>query len=579
MSNSAGPSSVPANVAMDSDAVAGSPDEANSWGRRPWRVLPEDISQTEVYDGRPVEVIEVTGTHEYHGPGVEFVSLLEDHEFGNSWGEPITVDYTPPDEDFSDVILWIKASTHGRQFDRLGHVVVGGAEVWRFSTPEPSGRDIYWHTGKDVTAYLPLFKQPQQIQVRLDNVVDSTYTGPITLSLHATFYRPRRGAASETVRDSYNDVLPPSSVLPFTAPGSDARWSVPAQNVSAAVPALPRNVTRAIVDVFASGNANEEFWYDHQESPYSEKYGQGKYGPIRAIEVLVDGEVAGEALPYTVIYTGGISPYLWNAVVGTRAYDVPSYRVDLTPYLPKLWEGASTIEIRVANGNKGDERYKVENDWIINAALLTWERSGVTGTGSIVSGSGDTDDRIDKNIDDNDSDLYDVTAYTYNVNRRAELQFTTPNGTESFAVEWQQRSAMNNAKHLVKDGNVYTLQQNSTTADGLLVDDAPTTVPSWVADYALTLRETYVPHTNATGRFTVDLTHFYEATALGAEVSVFQNGTSSFIATPKGVTNGTGSLDTFYHEFHHNFDYDRHVVARKAVIVKDKHGSTGQHGS
>jgi hypothetical protein len=35
-------------------------------------------------------------------------------------------------------------------------------------------------------------------------------------------------------------------------------------------------------------------------------------GPFRELRVLVDGQVAGVAFPYAVIFTGGINPSVWR---------------------------------------------------------------------------------------------------------------------------------------------------------------------------------------------------------------------------------------------------------------------------
>lgn len=38
-------------------------------------------------------------------------------------------------------------------------------------------------------------------------------------------------------------------------------------------------------------------------------------GPFREVRVLVDGQVAGVAFPYAVIFTGGILPTAWRYVL------------------------------------------------------------------------------------------------------------------------------------------------------------------------------------------------------------------------------------------------------------------------
>lgn len=87
-------------------------------------------------------------------------------------------------------------------------------------------------------------------------------------------------------------------------------------------------------ELYASGNRNEEFWVGHLfpvasfsgaeplnaqyyntadeylgNLPANTTYGGG---PFREVRLLVDGQVAGVAFPYAVIFTGGINPSVWR---------------------------------------------------------------------------------------------------------------------------------------------------------------------------------------------------------------------------------------------------------------------------
>jgi peptide N-acetyl-beta-D-glucosaminyl asparaginase amidase A len=74
---------------------------------------------------------------------------------------------------------------------------------------------------------------------------------------------------------------------------------------------LPRNAVAAVVEVQASGNNQEEFWYfnlldeDLQYVPAGTTYGKGSF---REVRVLVDGQVAGIVFPYPVLFTGAYIP-------------------------------------------------------------------------------------------------------------------------------------------------------------------------------------------------------------------------------------------------------------------------------
>ncbi|GAB2730049.1 hypothetical protein GCM10027072_25480 [Streptomyces bullii] len=63
--------------------------------------------------------------------------------------------YTPPrgcGDRWSKVVLRLDGKVKGRQYDRLGQLRVGGVEILRTSTPQPSPDGIEWSVEKDVTA-------------------------------------------------------------------------------------------------------------------------------------------------------------------------------------------------------------------------------------------------------------------------------------------------------------------------------------------------------------------------------------------------------------------------------------------
>lgn len=96
---------------------------------------------------------------------------------------------------------------------------------------------------------------------------------------------------------------------------------------------------------------------------------------FRQIQVLVDGQMAGVAWPFPVIYTGGVNPYLWRPIPGVNAFDIPAYVVDLTPFAGLLADGhPHTISIQVANNS---------NFWLTDADLLLYQ----TTDGSATSGA------------------------------------------------------------------------------------------------------------------------------------------------------------------------------------------------
>ncbi|MFJ3830316.1 peptide-N4-asparagine amidase [Streptomyces sp. NPDC090046] len=266
--------------------------------------------------------------------------------------------YTPPagcgTARWAKVVLRLDGKVKGRQYDRLGHLSLGGVEVLRTSTPQPSPDGITWSVEKDVTRYRDTLARPQPVEMLIGNVVDDTYTGVIDVKVTLTFYAAdARTPAPDT----------PDRVLPLTSP----------------TVTTPRNTERLLAEVYATGSGGgcEEYWYmtTPDAAPYSCKAADG---PHREVRVLVDGQLAGIAAPFPTVWTGGWSnPFLWYVTPGPRAFDVQPVRYDLTPYAALLNDGRPhRIEVSVAGVPAG------QSGWSTPTNLLLWQdetRKVVTG--------------------------------------------------------------------------------------------------------------------------------------------------------------------------------------------------------
>lgn len=273
---------------------------------------------------------------------------------------PYQGSYVPPTAcgkgDWAKVVLRLEGKVKGRQFDRLGHLSVGGVEVFHTSTPEPSPDGIAWSVEKDVTHYRDTLSRPQPVEMLIGNVVNDTYTGVIDVKVTLTFYAAQGRPGSGADRT-------PDRVLPLTTPAVT----------------LPRNTERLLAEVYATGSGGgcEEFWYmtTPDPAPYSCKAADG---PYREVQISVDGRLAGIAAPFPNVWTGGWSnPFLWYVTPGPRAFDVQPVRYDLTPYAALLNDGRPhRIEVSVAGVPAG------QTGWATPANLLLWQdaaREVVTG--------------------------------------------------------------------------------------------------------------------------------------------------------------------------------------------------------
>jgi hypothetical protein len=306
-------------------------------------------------------------------------------EFGTDWHDPVTAappvprphgrscqvtlaeaqfrdftpyrgTYTPPagcGDRWSRVVLRLDGKVKGRQYDRLGYLHVGGVEILRTSTPEPSPDGIAWSVEKDVTRYSDTFRAAQDVEMLIGNVVDDTYTGVIDVKVTLTFYAGKPAAAT------------PDKVLTL---GEGNTLTT------------PRNSERVLAEVYATGSGGgcEEFWYlaVPGKAPYS---CQADGGPYREVQIKVDGQLAGIAAPFPHVWTGGWSnPFLWYVIPGPRAFDVQPIQYDLTPFAGLLDDGRPhKVEVSVVGVPQG------QSGWSAPVNVLVWQdarRAQVTGT-------------------------------------------------------------------------------------------------------------------------------------------------------------------------------------------------------
>lgn len=303
-------------------------------------------------------------------------------EFGTDWHDPVTAappvsrpdarscqvtlaeaqfrdftpykgSYAPPKqcgESWSKVVLRLDGSVKGRQYDRLGHLTVGGVEILRTSTPQPSPDGIVWSVEKDVTRYRDTLRSAQPVEMLIGNVVNETYTGVFDVKLTLTFY-----AANGTATPAGT----PDKVLAL-------------QGTSLTT---PRNSERILAEVYATGSGGgcEEYWYltVPDTAPYSCK---ATAGPYREAQIKVDGELAGIAAPFPTVWTGGWSnPFLWYVIPGPRAFDIKPIEYDLTPFAARLNDGRPhRVEVSVAGVPAG------RTGWSTPTNVLVWQDEAST---------------------------------------------------------------------------------------------------------------------------------------------------------------------------------------------------------
>ncbi|RUS26285.1 peptide N-acetyl-beta-D-glucosaminyl asparaginase amidase A-domain-containing protein, partial [Jimgerdemannia flammicorona] len=286
------------------------------------------------------------------------------HEFVFSFGKPFVGNFTPPVEKecngpWEMVVLEMTGSSRGRQYDRIAGLWIGG--FLRTSTPEPTNAGILWKFQKDVTSYSSTLTVPQTVVMDLSNLVTAELNGTYTVTVDLAFY-------SADAHANLDDV--PDLVVPISAGAESSAWfslqsdsSVGARNVT-----LPRNLRRAVVEVYANGQINDEFWYVNAPNSYIQLLnqtgtGNGAYwrwrwsredfvfgmltrlssvptypGPYREILVFIDNKLAGATVTFPVIFSGERASVM-VPMLSIGALNIPSYYIDVTPFVGLLVDG------------------------------------------------------------------------------------------------------------------------------------------------------------------------------------------------------------------------------------------------
>ncbi|CAN7112452.1 unnamed protein product [Brassica rapa subsp. narinosa] len=286
------------------------------------------------------------------------------HEFAYTYGKPpVLTNYTLPSHcpslEFSKIVLEFKSTCKGRQFDRIFGVWLDGVELLRSCTAEPRQNGIVWSVQKDVTRYHSILvkNQTQTLAVYLGNLIDKTYTGVYHVDVIFHYYP----SSSCYISPRADMILPVSRTLPLNA----GLWF---ENVNSSYKevVIPRNVYRAVLEVYVSFHEKDEFWYGNLYNDYvtANNLSSPGNGPFREVVVSLDGEVAGAVWPFPVVFTGGINPLLWRPITAIGSFDLPSYDIEMTPFLGGLLDGeAHKVGFSVTNAL---------NVWYIDANLHLW---------------------------------------------------------------------------------------------------------------------------------------------------------------------------------------------------------------
>ncbi|KAJ7452408.1 peptide N-acetyl-beta-D-glucosaminyl asparaginase amidase A-domain-containing protein [Mycena galericulata] len=469
------------------------------------------------------------------------IQILQ-RDFAFSFGLAEVVEYTPPTDcgapgSWAGVTLNFTVTSNGTQFDRLAIFTFQNVEIWRSSTPEPTTTGIIWTYIKDVTRYTPLFAKPGTFILQLDNLIETGLNGVYSTNLHATFF----ASSKKNPPAKQANLIIPLSTLSNTT-GNDA--SVPPSfsiNVT-----LPQNAVEVYAELYPSGNGDEEFWYFNIANEFLGDFGAGTLGqgPFREVRLLVDGMVAGVAFPYPVIFTGGILPTAWRPITSYGALDLPTYFLDLTPFIPILTDGEShnfTIDVASAEADK-----TILPNWFVSGLLqVITDSSSKPTTGKIKSYSAEpyAETTTTGSVGDNGDVNITVTA-----SRKIQISSSILSGSgKETNVVWSQDLTYINQQNYLDDMLVQNLFQSSSGTVLSTHNNVPAVVDTFA--YPITINFTSL---NAAGTtFSTVFDHSYDRVLLpspfilGSTIQERQVAGGFFITAPTGNTGNGTSNNTF----------------------------------
>jgi hypothetical protein len=348
-------------------------------------------------------------------------------------------------------------------------------EIFRTSTAEPTPSGIIWTYTKDVSAYSTLFNAPHKIIFDLGNLIDDTYTGAWNTTLVAKFFNVD------------NTIDPADVIIPISAHKSAANQAsafiVPESKATNSLK-LPKNTKKAVFSISACGQAAEEFWWSNVLTSDTRIFGNDTtlYGhsPFRELQLLIDGNMAGVAWPFPVIFTGGIVPGFWRPIVGIDAFDLKEDEIDISPFIPLLNDGnAHTFEIHVVgidddgDGN-GNLTENIESNWVVTGKIFVWLESGTNltnGTFPVIDAPAPVL-RLQSTTQKQVNGTTDSLKYTIQVSRQISVQSTVMSSTGPRTVSWRQSLNFSNSGTLSNRGNDQIMRQitsgTSTSSSGYI---------------------------------------------------------------------------------------------------------------
>ncbi|KAH7667535.1 Peptide-N4-(N-acetyl-beta-glucosaminyl)asparagine amidase A protein [Dioscorea alata] len=313
--------------------------------------------------------------------------LVLQHDFANTIGAPpAAANYSqPPDcpAPWTRIVLELSVSASAIQKDRIAAIWIDGVEVLRTTTPVPMSPGAFWKVTKDITRYASAVRRLADYNGVVSMMLENSNTelpGVYSASISIHFYRgavstnPNSFSTHPTIKGLYKEpadlIIPVTNENGFNKAGFWFTIQNEADTVATSIQ-IPTNTYRAVLELFVSYHGDDEFWYNNPlRSSYLDKTSNPKLstprtnGAFRQVFAAIDGKFVGGHIPIVVIYPGSINPFFWSPVAAIAAFDMPSYDLDITPFLGMLLDGRPH---EFSFGVHDSQPY-----WLVGANLHVW---------------------------------------------------------------------------------------------------------------------------------------------------------------------------------------------------------------
>lgn len=368
---------------------------------------------------------------------------------------------------------------------------------------------------------------------------------------------------------------PADLIIPISSNGSGDGFWFRIQNAtdihSKIVDSIPSNTHKALLEIYVSFHSYDEFWYSNPPDSYilqNNLTAGGSNGAFRRVYAVIDGIYVGSVVPFPVVFTGGINPLFWEPVVGIGAFDLPTYNLDLTPFLGLMLDGKPhTLGLGVTDGVQF---------WLVDANLHLWLDHGSSQVQSV---------------------LVQYTAPELQVSRKYKIQgldaeFKTQAKLQTQFAGWVNSSYGNFTTHIIhefkfknkikikKNGSVKKVEQEVEAKTELRLEAYSVLLFAQLkhnTDYDLELETSTLPQENYTELITTSLSNGMEhMSTLVLPAGIFsdslvnrQEAEGWMLVQDHFVLSGSSTTEQTYNYTDDSSSYARKVVASGGTLLTD----------